>query len=81
VTAAIRLHHDADVLGGNRIDPEVVTLMAAGLVAECFVRRHEGLDPDVDWILHSGQAMAWLQINLEDLATWEDELRDALDAA
>ena len=81
VTAAIRLHHDMDVLGGRSVDPEVVTLMAAGQVAEYFVRRHEGIDPDADWARQSARVMEWLQISEADLVTWEDELREPLDAA
>ncbi|HET6788251.1 MAG TPA: HDOD domain-containing protein [Aquabacterium sp.] len=81
VTAAIRLHHDMDILRGNSIDPEVVTLMAAGLVAEYFVRRHEAIDPDVDWTHHADAIKDWLQITDDDLVTWEDELREPLDEA
>lgn len=81
VTAAIRLHHDMDILRGNTIDPEVVTLMAAGQVAEYFVRRHEAIDPDVDWTRHEEAIKAWLQITDDDLVTWEDELREPLDEA
>jgi HD-like signal output (HDOD) protein len=81
VMAAIRLHHDMTVLGSKSVDPDVVTLMAAGMVAEYFVRRHEAIDPDIDWSQNAAQIMAWLQITEDDLATWDDELRELLDAA
>jgi HD-like signal output (HDOD) protein len=47
--AAIRLHHDFAALGHADIDPEVHTLVAAGLIAEHLMRRHEGLPEDADW--------------------------------
>jgi hypothetical protein len=81
VMAAIRLHHDMTVLGSRSVDPDVVTLMAAGMVAEYFVRRHEAIDPDIDWTQNAAQIMAWLQITEDDLVTWDDELRELLDAA
>lgn len=81
VTSAIRLHHDLDALGDRHIDPEIGTLVAAGQVAEYFVRRHEGIDPDADWTRQSGRILEWLQISPADLATWEDELREPLDYA
>jgi len=81
VTQAIRLHHDLEVLQASEAaDPEAITLIAAGLLAEHFMRGHEGLPPDSDWALHGSQAQAWLQIGEDDMAHWEDELRELLDA-
>ncbi len=80
VAAAIRLHHDLNALGGSRIDPDVQTLMAVGLLAELLTRRHEGVDPDADWQAHGEAALAWLHLGMEELLSWEDELRETLDA-
>jgi len=79
--AAVRLHHDLDVLGSTSVEPEVQTLVATGLLAEHLMRRHEGLDDDVDWIAHHARALDWLQIGLEDLDQWEEASRARLDEA
>jgi HD-like signal output (HDOD) protein len=42
VVAAIRLHHSLESLGEDGTEPEVHTLVAAGLVADHFAMRHEG---------------------------------------
>ena len=70
--AAIRLHHDFAALGHADIEPEVHTLVAAGLVAEHLMRRHEGLPEDADWAGHHQAAMDWLHIGWDDLAQWEE---------
>jgi HD-like signal output (HDOD) protein len=80
VMVAIRRHHDLDMLGDGQTEPEVHTLVAAGLVAEHLMRRHEGLDADADWNAHHERALAWLQMACDDLVLWEDELRAQLDA-
>ena len=56
------------------------TLVAAGLVAEHLMRRHEGLDADADWQQHQAAAMAWLHLGEGELSAWEEELRPLLDA-
>ena len=76
VMAAIRLHHDLDTLGAEGTEPEVHTLVAAGLVAEHLVRRHEALPPEADWSQHGADAMAWLQVDDGELQLWEEELRE-----
>lgn len=81
VMAAIRLHHDLDMLGAADIEPEVQTLTAAGLVAEHLMRRCEGLDPDPDWMAHAERALAWLHVDRHDVDAWEESLAPALDAA
>lgn len=73
VMAAIRLHHDLDQPGGG-IAPEVQTLVAAGLVADHLMRRHEGLDPEADWTAHGSAALAWLHVDADDLAGWDENL-------
>jgi HD-like signal output (HDOD) protein len=80
VTAAIRLHHDLESLQERRAEPDVNTLIAMGLVADFYMRRHEGLDPDVDWLRHGQGALTWLQAGSTELATWEAVLRDTLEA-
>ena len=79
VMVAIRRHHDLDMLGDSDAAPEVHTLVAAGLVAEHLMRRHEGQDDNADWRTHRGAALAWLHLDGGDLETWEEELRPTLD--
>lgn len=81
VMAAIRRHHDLDMLGSEDAEPEVHTLVAAGLLAEWLMRRHEGLDPDADWNTHHEAALAWLHLSGDEVLSWEDELRPLLDDA
>jgi HD-like signal output (HDOD) protein len=81
VMVAIRRHHDLDMLGDDQTPPDIHTLVAAGLVAEHLMRRHEGLDDDVDWTAHAPEVLAWLQLSGDDLQLWEEELRPMLDAA
>ncbi|HIV71254.1 MAG TPA: HDOD domain-containing protein [Candidatus Aquabacterium excrementipullorum] len=81
VVAAIRLHHDLELLGGRGAESEVQTLVAAGLVAEHLMRRHEAQEPDVDWLKHGQSAMDWLHVNGDDLLFWEEELQETLDEA
>jgi len=77
--AALRLHHDFDVLGASGVEPEVQTLVALGLVAEHLMRRHEGMDEDADWSAHHAVALDWLQVGAEELEQWEDATRALLD--
>ena len=76
---AIRLHHDFEALGDDGVEPEVRTLIAAGLIAEHLMRRHEGLDEDVDWAANREAAMAWLHLSEDELEQWDDALRPLLD--
>ena len=80
VMVAIRRHHDLDMLGDTDTEPEAHTLVAAGLVAEHLMRRHEGLPPDADWAGHETAALDWLHLTPGDLAQWEEELLPLLDA-
>ncbi|MEY4766728.1 MAG: hypothetical protein RI907_3401 [Pseudomonadota bacterium] len=79
VVAAIRLHHDLEGLGGNRIDTDVQNLMAAGLVAEHLMMESEGQPSDKDWTAHSEAALSWLQVQAEELVGWQVELNDLYD--
>ena len=81
VVTAIRLHHDMDLLGAADVEPEVKTLVAAGVVAEHLMRRLEGLDPDADWIAHAGPMLDWLHVGRDDVDTWEETLAPRLDDA
>jgi len=80
VVAAIRLHHDPQSIGGSDIEAEVSTLVAAGLVAEHLMRRHEALPPEGEWVQHAASALAWLGIGTDDVEHWSQELRPQLDA-
>jgi HD-like signal output (HDOD) protein len=77
--AAIRLHHDLLSLGDKGVEPEVHTLIAAGLIAEHLMRLHEGLPEDADWAAHAPKALAWLSVSLADVEHWDDLLRPILD--
>lgn len=79
--AAIRLHHDFASIGHADIDPEVHTLVAAGLIAEQLMRRHEGLPEDADWSANHQAAMEWLHISWDELAHWEEAVAAQFDAA
>ena len=81
VMAAIRLHHDYDILDDHRIDTEVKMLAAVGMLAERMMHKHEGIEPDRDWLDSSAQVLQWLEVTEEELETWDLELRDMLDAA
>lgn len=81
VVAAIRLHHEPHAIGGSGIEAEVHTLVAAGLVAEHLMRRHEGLPPEGEWLQHASAAMVWLGIGADDVEHWQHELQPQFDAA
>jgi len=81
LVAGIRLHHDFESLGHDTIEPEVHTLVSAGMLAEHLMRRHECLDEDADWAQHHAPAMQWLQIGFDDLDQWYDALGPVLDEA
>lgn len=77
VMCAIRLHHDLEAIGGQDIEPEVQTLICAGLVADHLLRRQDGLEPEAEWKAHGDRALAWLQAGDTDLEAWGDSLSDA----
>ncbi|WP_310385214.1 HDOD domain-containing protein [Roseateles sp.] len=77
--AGIRLHHDLRSLGDRFVEPEVHTLVAAGLIAEHLMRLHEGLPEDADWAAHAPKALEWLSVSLADVEQWDDLLRPVLD--
>lgn len=79
--SAIRLHHDFESLGDAAIEPEVHTLVAAGLVAEHLMRRHEALPEDMDWAANRDAALAWLHIDMGEVEAWDEQLRPLLDEA
>ncbi|MCV2369135.1 HDOD domain-containing protein [Roseateles oligotrophus] len=77
--AGIRLHHDLLSLGDKMVEPEVHTLVAAGLIAEHLMRLHEGLPEDADWAAYAPSALEWLSVSLADVEQWDDLLRPILD--
>ena len=81
VMAAIRLHHDLDILGDSRTDDEVQLLVATGLLAEHMMLKHEGEEPDRDWETALTLVLKWLEVEPDELDVWELELRDMFDAA
>ncbi len=81
VMTAIRLHHDLESLGDKAVGAEVHTLVAAGLVAEQLVRRHEGLPPEREWHQHADAARLWLGVSADDEEHWQHELAPLFEAA
>jgi HD-like signal output (HDOD) protein len=81
VMSAIRLHHDLEMLGSPTVEPEVQTLVAAGVVAEQLMRRFEGMDPDPDWVGHADAVLGWLHVSRDDVESWEETLAPLLDEA
>ena len=77
--AAIRLHHDLAALGDRFTEPEVHTLVAAGLLADHLLRLQEGLPPEKEWTVYGAKALGWLQISADELAVWEDEVMETLE--
>ncbi|MBL8342455.1 MAG: HDOD domain-containing protein [Rubrivivax sp.] len=77
VVCAIRLHHDFTGVDDSRLDPEVQTLVAAGLLAEHLVRRHQGHRAEAEWLSHGAGCLHWLGLHddeLDDLlAQWADQ--------
>ncbi|MBP6902177.1 MAG: HDOD domain-containing protein [Burkholderiaceae bacterium] len=82
LVASVRLHHDLLDLGREPADtePEVQTLVAAGLLAEQLMRQAEQLPPDRDWQDHAQQALDWLAVPADELAHWQDRLQPIFDA-
>lgn len=76
VVAAIRLHHSLESLGRPGIEPEVHTLLAAGLVADMLVARQNSLPPEPEWGRFHPAALDWLGIGPADLDAWRDELAE-----
>ena len=62
--AAVRLHHDFSA-PAPRMGPRRIALIAAGLIAEWLMRRHEGLSEDADWAANHAAAMAWLHPQMD----------------
>lgn len=81
VMAGIRLHHDFDILDDTRTETEVKMLISVGMLAERMMHKHEGIEPDRDWIDHSERVIKWLELGQEELEAWDLELRDLLDMA
>lgn len=81
VMAAIRLHHSLDCFGSDPAEAEVQTLVAAGVVSDWLVFRHEGQPDDPEWAHDGAAAMSWLAIDAGDLEQWEDRVRPVLDGA
>jgi HD-like signal output (HDOD) protein len=77
--AAIRQHHDMAALGDRFTEPEVHTLVAAGMVADHLWGHQEGRPSESEWTSHGKKALDWLQVSADDLALWEEEIQELLD--
>lgn len=80
VMAAIRRHHDLDMLGDQGTDHDVHHLVAALHVAEHLMRQNEGLEPDADWTAHGQRSLDWLSADAQDLLDWAEDLQAAFEA-
>lgn len=76
VVAAVRLHHSLDALGGRQVEPEVQTLLAAGLVADLLVARRNSLPAEPEWERFHPAALGWLGIAMDEVDAWHDALTD-----
>ncbi|MBK9136232.1 MAG: HDOD domain-containing protein [Betaproteobacteria bacterium] len=81
VACAIRLHHDFAALGAADIEPEVHTLVAAGLVAEHLMRQSFEGPADADWKAHGAACLEWLRLYAEDVEDLHNELSAVAAAA
>lgn len=77
VMAAIRLHHSLESLGSSDTEPEVHTLVAAGLVADFLLARQAGLPPDPEWEPFGATACQWLGLSADDLQHWRETFGEA----
>jgi HD-like signal output (HDOD) protein len=74
---AIRLHHQLECLQDNRLEPDLRTLLAAGLVADHLMRRALDLPPERDWTDHGSRALRWLQVDEDVVEQWAWQLEDS----
>ena len=79
VVAAIRLHHSLESLGSDDIEPEVHSLVAAGLVADTLVARLNAWAPEPEWARHGVAACRWLGVGESDLEQWQESLPEGTD--
>jgi HD-like signal output (HDOD) protein len=77
VMTAIRLHHEPDAIDDAGIEPELRTLLAAGLVADHLLARLQRAAPEREWAAHGERALRWLQLGTAELEHWACELDDA----
>lgn len=77
VMAAIRLHHSLESLGRGDTEPEVHTLVAAGLIANMLVAREAGLDPEAEWARFGPVACTWLGVSTDEVEQWHELLAEA----
>ena len=79
VVAGIRLHHSLESLGSDDIEPEVHSLVAAGLVADTLLARLNAWAPEPEWARHGPAACRWLGVTEGDLEQWQESLPEAQD--
>lgn len=77
--AAVRLHHEWGCLEDDRIEPEVRTLVALAFTADHLLRAREGLGADAEWQKNGPRALAWLQLDADEVTVWRELVLD-LDA-
>ncbi|MCK6424078.1 MAG: HDOD domain-containing protein [Burkholderiaceae bacterium] len=75
---AIRLHHEPEALADTGIAAPVRALIAAGVIADHLVARHEGLPESSEWRERGAACLAHLQVREDELTLWLDDLQPAL---
>lgn len=75
---AIRLHHESESLADPGIPASVRALIAAGVIADHLVARHEGLPESSEWLGRGAACLAHLQVRSDELTLWLDDLQPAL---
>jgi HD-like signal output (HDOD) protein len=82
VMVAIRLHHELDRAATDpAADPEALTLVAMGVLAERAMRAREGLPIDRETERQLAAALRWLGVGEDETADWHDALQAEMDAA
>jgi HD-like signal output (HDOD) protein len=77
--AALRLHHEAEALTDSGIDVTVRHLIAACVVADHLVARHDGISDEPDWQERGAASLSHLQVGEDELVHWSDALVPSLD--
>ena len=81
VMAAIRLHHDFDVLGDSPYRQRSAVAGGHRFVGRAHDADSRGLDPDRDWAEQMARVLEWLQVSEDELVVWDLELRDIFDVS
>lgn len=78
ITAAIRLHHDFEVLEDTDIPETVRHLVAAALLADHLVAHALDRPDGIDWTRHGDRALRALHVHADEATHWAETLRPAI---